>query len=120
MDVSKSKYSVDLGKNVSNGYDEKYLLIHVVEQDEWIVVSRRKQFHSQIFKLWKSEQASFETFNIYGGGILAIQDGVVRTFGSSGGYGRVDKQGLEIVRSCLESQTEFQVGQVEATDYIRE
>jgi hypothetical protein len=121
MDTSGSKYSVDLpSKLVGDGYDEKYLLVHIVERDEWIVVSRRKQFHSQIFKLWKSEQASFGTFNIHGGGILCIENGVIRTFGSSGGYGRVDQEGLQIVRSCLETIPEFQVGKIEATDYIRE
>merc|ERR1711991_492346 len=110
-------YGVDLPADVLAGdvrYDEKYLLIHIVEKNKWLVVSRRLRYHSRIYDAWREEQVASRTYNEYGGGILEIDGaGGVRTFGSSGGFGPV--QELDRVRRCLETTT-LRIKTVEATD----
>ena len=100
-------------------YDEKYLLIHIVEKNKWLVLSRRFRFHSQIFSSWKREQQDYYTYNIYGGGIVHIEAGEVKTYGMSGGYGRVQPEDLPKVRKCLE-KLGLNIKEVICTDYVRE
>ena len=50
---------------------------------------------------------------------LLFRDGKVKTYGSSGGFGMVSPQGLEMVRKCLET-TNLKIDKIEATDYVRE
>lgn len=123
MDLSGASFSVDLPRDFGEGYDEKYLLVHIVEKNRWVVVSRRRRFHSGIYDEWRQGQLDSRTYNIHGGGILQLKGGKISTFGSSGGYGIVTQ--LNVVKMCLASMVEasngaFLLGAIEADGYVRE
>ena len=73
MDLEGASFAVDLPKE-TDAYDEKYILVHVVEKNQWLVVSRRRRFHAGIFEEWRMGYAlDHHTYNVHGGGILCIR-----------------------------------------------
>lgn len=103
-------------------YDEKYCLVRC-SQHGWFVVSRKRHYHSQVMEEWTREhrlkaKAADCAIEVHGGGILVVEGGHARTFGSSGGYGPV--KDLDTVRACLEHDKRLVLDTIEATDYIRD
>ena len=107
---------LDLPDSFGPGYDQKYVLLAVGERR--VVVSKPLRFHSQIVAMFEEEEGRL--VQVLGGGILSVsEEGVVSTYGSSGGYGPVSEKELQVVKKCLAKQ-KLPLGQIVATDYIRE
>ena len=106
---AQGEVELDLPDSARRGaYDEKYILVKVTRDNGTTlhrVVSRKKRYHSGVYSTYMEEQFvdSNERHQVLGGGILQIDEDarVVRTFGSSGGYGPVSSKGIEIVERAL-------------------
>ena len=128
MDVSGNKtvFKVNM-PDFDKEYDEKYLLLEIISNSNnkrtWLVLSGRRRYHSGILSDFQQERSlrqRNEEIVVHGGGILKISNGEAKTFGSSGGFGMVPAEKLEIVKKCLNTRKDFKTKQVEATNYIRD
>lgn len=126
--VTIKDFSCDLPDDVSEGYDQKYLLLFDVKAKRHVVLSRRAAFHSDILALYRQELSDrgdarrSDELEVHGGGILQIDEGAkhVKTFGKSGGFGAVQASKLKIVQKCLEIAFPEAKIEVTSTNYVRD
>jgi len=116
-----SKYQAIIDHNG----DHKYIVVCKTNTNnnvkEHLIVSYPLKYHSMITRTFEETLRTEETIQVFGGGILTINRNkkTIRTYGSSGTYGKPDPELVKEILGRSPGYDDFALD-ITVTNYIRD